>query len=101
MWQLKVFNKPFLWCSYSGLGGQSQRKQEYRKQKTENRNCQPNASSEKCGMFPKGAILVHEHPHCITTVATPGDAGNGNATRLILALRICCMASSGLGFSVK
>lgn len=63
--------------------------------------CLPKASSEKCGMLPKGAILVHEYPHCITTVAAPGDDGSGNATRLILALRISRMTSSGLGFSVK
>lgn len=35
------------------------------------RNVSAQCSSGKCGMFPKGAILVHEHPHCITTVAAP------------------------------
>lgn len=82
MWQLKAVNMPFLRCSYSGLGGQ--------REKTASlfRNVSTHCSSEKCGMSHKGAILVHEHPHCITTIAAPGDACSGNATRLIIVLRI-------------
>lgn len=35
------------------------------------RNLSAQCSSEKRGIFPKGAILVHEHSHCIATVAAP------------------------------
>lgn len=58
------------------------------------RNVSAQCSSEKCGMSPKGAILVREHPHCITTIAAPGDACRGNATRLIFSSKnLCCMTS--------
>lgn len=76
MWQLKAVNMPFLRCSYSGLGGQRERKQ-------------PVSS----GMYQPTAVLksvgcrIRERSW-YTTIAAPGDACSGNATRLIIVLRI-------------